>query len=598
MAYNPNNPNGQATSADSTPIVISSNQTAIPITVASLPIPSGAATSALQTTGNTSLNTIATNTPALGQALAAASIPVVLTTAQLTILTPVSTVTANAGTNLNTSALALDATLTGGTQKTKLIDTGGTNVAIISAGGALKVDASATTQPVSATQSGTWTVQPGNTANTTAWKVDGSAVTQPISAASLPLPTTASTSTLQSSVQGSVAAGTSATNSNLIGGVYNTALPALTNTQQAAIQLDSSGRQIMVNPGTPTALGQATSANSQSVVIASDQSAINEMAPDLLVTGQSAQTATVNNILTVASGSAATNLTGYKSASVQVVSTGSGGTFIFEGSNDNASWITLPVFNQLILTGTPITAAVTATSSQIIYSFPVTAQYVRLRIATTITGGSIQAFSKFMQATYSPAVMQVAQTTAANLATTATIASGTVTTVTTLANGQTAHSAASTGSPVRVAGRVITTQDTTLAQGEASDMAITTGQQLVTKEFGTSENDWQATSSTTPLAVATSTQVKAAAGASIRNFVSAAQFYNNSATVSTTVSILDGATVLWTGFLPATTAALPVVAVEVNFPTPLRGTAATAMNIQLGTTLSSVYYNVQGFTGF
>lgn len=31
------------------------------------------------------------------------------------------------------------------------------------------------------TQSGTWTVQPGNTANTTAWKVDGSAVTQPVS---------------------------------------------------------------------------------------------------------------------------------------------------------------------------------------------------------------------------------------------------------------------------------------------------------------------------------------------------------------------------------------------------------------------------------
>lgn len=29
------------------------------------------------------------------------------------------------------------------------------------------------------TQSGTWTVQPGNTANITAWKVDGSAVTQP-----------------------------------------------------------------------------------------------------------------------------------------------------------------------------------------------------------------------------------------------------------------------------------------------------------------------------------------------------------------------------------------------------------------------------------
>ncbi len=38
---------------------------------------------------------------------------------------------------------------------------------------------------IPASQSGTWTVQPGNTANTTAWKVDGSAVTQPVSSATL-----------------------------------------------------------------------------------------------------------------------------------------------------------------------------------------------------------------------------------------------------------------------------------------------------------------------------------------------------------------------------------------------------------------------------
>jgi hypothetical protein len=43
-------------------------------------------------------------------------------------------VTASAGTNLNTSALALDATLTGGTQKSKLVDTAGTNVGTIKAG--------------------------------------------------------------------------------------------------------------------------------------------------------------------------------------------------------------------------------------------------------------------------------------------------------------------------------------------------------------------------------------------------------------------------------------------------------------------------------
>lgn len=48
--------------------------------------------------------------------------------------------------------------------------------------GSLTVD-NGGTFAVQAAQSGTWTVQPGNTANTTAWKVDGSAVTQPVSMA-------------------------------------------------------------------------------------------------------------------------------------------------------------------------------------------------------------------------------------------------------------------------------------------------------------------------------------------------------------------------------------------------------------------------------
>jgi hypothetical protein len=61
---------------------------------------------------------------------------------------PGSTVTANIGT---TNGLALDATLTSGSQKTKLVDSAGTNLATISAGGALKVDGSAVTQPVSGT---------------------------------------------------------------------------------------------------------------------------------------------------------------------------------------------------------------------------------------------------------------------------------------------------------------------------------------------------------------------------------------------------------------------------------------------------------------
>lgn len=66
-------------------IKVDASATTQPISAASLPLPTGAATSALQTTGNTSLSTIATNTPAVGQALMAASSPVVIASNQSAI---------------------------------------------------------------------------------------------------------------------------------------------------------------------------------------------------------------------------------------------------------------------------------------------------------------------------------------------------------------------------------------------------------------------------------------------------------------------------------------------------------------------------------
>ena len=65
---------------------------------------------------------------------------------------------------------------------------------------------------------------------------------QPISAASLPLPTGAATAANQTAVLGPVAAGAAAGNSALIGCVYTSTLPTLTNGQQAAAQCDSNAR--------------------------------------------------------------------------------------------------------------------------------------------------------------------------------------------------------------------------------------------------------------------------------------------------------------------------------------------------------------------
>ena len=326
--------------------------------------------------------------------------------------------------------------------------------------------------------------------------------------------------------------------------------------------------------------GQATSANSAPVVLSTSQETIlsnldtdlgstSETAPasdtatsglngrlqrvaqrlttlieDIFVTGQSAQTATVNNILTTTAGTASSELTGYRTASVQVVSTGTAGTFIFEGSNDNTNFQAIPVFSQLILTGTPITAAITATATNLIYVFPVNVRYIRLRIATTITGGSIQAHSKFSQTNFTPAILQIAQATAANL----NVNVGTLPTLgtlTTLANGQTAHSSASTGSPLRIGGRVVPTtiaaQDATLLAGDASDAGISTGQQLIIKESSTAELDFNFNFSTVASTVTVQPFVPASGTASVRNYIRQLAISTDALGTGGVAWILDGA---------------------------------------------------------
>ncbi len=232
----------------------------LPVSVASLPLPAGASTSALQTSGNASLTSIDGKVPALGQALAAGSVPIVMTAAQLATLTPPAAITgfatettlgtrlsesdfdtktgslteaapatdtassglngrlqriaqritslitalgspfqaggsigntsfiANAGTNLNTSLLALDSTVakdasltTLNTSVNTLLKPASTLAAVTTVGA---VTAITNALPTGAnviggvTQSGTWTVQPGNTANSTAWLVAGATLTK------------------------------------------------------------------------------------------------------------------------------------------------------------------------------------------------------------------------------------------------------------------------------------------------------------------------------------------------------------------------------------------------------------------------------------
>ena len=99
---------GQKAMAASVPVVIASDQSAVPISAASLPLPAGAATEAtLATRLAEATFTARINTP--GQKVMASSTPVVIASDQSAV--PVSgTVTSNIGT---TGGLLLDATFTG-----------------------------------------------------------------------------------------------------------------------------------------------------------------------------------------------------------------------------------------------------------------------------------------------------------------------------------------------------------------------------------------------------------------------------------------------------------------------------------------------------
>jgi hypothetical protein len=133
------------------------------------------------------------------------------------------------------------------------------------------------------------------------------------------------------------------------------------------------------------------------------------------VIGQAAQTAVINNILTLVAGTAATDALAYNSGTTTIVSTGTGGTFIFEGSNDNINFEAMPIKRSGLTTGSINTGTITASASTFTYEYSIKYRYIRCRIVTTITGGSIQAFTRLSLTPFAPDVVRVGNSIAADM---------------------------------------------------------------------------------------------------------------------------------------------------------------------------------------
>lgn len=294
-------------------------------------------------------------------------------------------------------------------------------------------------------------------------------------------------------------------------------------------------------------------------------------------TGQSAATTGAN---ICDAGNNPTDVVGYNSAFFIFTTTAGvgAGAVTFEQSMDGTTWLPLPASDLTSTQGNYVTSVSLAASTAYLYWANVGTAFVRLRVSTTVTGGTISASVRMCEEVFSGAGNSL--TVQQNLPSQLQAA----------VSGPTAHSAARTANPVTVGGQVVTALDTTLVNGDVAYLMQTAAGQLVIKPFGDAANDWQAALT---LTTNTATAAKAAGAASIRNYCTQVTVQNTNAT-ATTLLILDGGTTLWQVSLPASMT-LPV---QFVFPTPLRGTAATAMNVNCGTTGANVLVNITGYQSF
>jgi hypothetical protein len=111
----------------------------------------------------------------------------------------------------------------------------------------------------------------------------------------------------------------------------------------------------------------------------------------------------------------------------------------------------------------------------------------------------------------------------------------------------------------------------------------------ITKPYSIPEGDWS-----TPAAGVTSTTadviLKAAGAAGIKNYLTAIQVANTNAT-ATEIVIKDGSSVIWRCYAPANFSMTNII-----FPSPLKTTAATALNFACVTAGASVYVSAQGYS--
>lgn len=117
----------------------------------------------------------------------------------------------------------------------------------------------------------------------------------------------------------------------------------------------------------------------------------------------------------------------------------------------------------------------------------------------------------------------------------------------------------------------------------------------IVRPYAFPASDWSFASAAGGIVNNTAVTIKAAAGVGVRNYITCIDVLNTHATVATEFAIRDGAagTVIWRTNLPAASVGGRVL---IDFPTPLKSTANTLLEVIALTTGAAVFFNAQGYT--
>ena len=485
-----------------------------------------------------------------------------------------------------------------------------------------------------AAQSGTWTVQPGNTANTTAWKVDGSAVTQPVSGtvsitanSAVNVAQIAGTNTVTGGVAGIIAVGGNVANAVAatanpvpVGGIFTTTPATLTTGQTATAQFTAAQnlkQDIATIAGTaPTTVGKLDVKGADGDVFIRQATATNLNAA---VVGTGTAGSPAGNILTVQGVASMTKLLvtpdsvalpANQSVNVSQIN----GVTPLMGSGimgTGSPRVTIASDNDALTikqaTGTNLHAVLDANSGVDIGKLTAnqSVNVAQINGVTTLMGNGVTGTGSqrvTVASDNTPFAVKTDQTThgttdlvaadITKIAGTAIVNGGLAGSVS--VGGTAATNATITANPQNLGAQAVSSENTAVTTAKQVQLVADLVGKLIVLPYSNPENFVSGVISTA-MTGTTSTSLIAAPAAGLTNYIPAITVSNSHATVGTDILIQDGSggTTLW--ILPAASVYGGSV---VTFPTPLRQpTTAAAIFAQNVTTGASTKVSACGYKG-